>query len=49
MIENFTLDTDANPENMNMLIEGINKNEADIEGLKTNIEGVGSEIGQRGK
>lgn len=46
MINDFTLDTDANPENMNKLIEGINKNEADIEELKTSVEDVGSQIGQ---
>lgn len=46
MIENFTLDTDANPQNMNKLIEGINKNEEDISGLKTSVEGVSSQIGQ---
>lgn len=46
MIENFTLDTDANPENMNMLIAGINKNEEDISALKTSVEDVGSAIGQ---
>lgn len=46
MINDFTLDTDANPENMNKLIEGINKNEEDISGLKTSVEGVSSAIGQ---
>lgn len=46
MIENFTFDTDASPENMNMIIKGINKHEEDISGLKTSVEEVGSAIGQ---
>lgn len=46
MIEDFTLDTDANPQNMNKLIEGINKNEEDISAVKKSVEGVSSQIGQ---
>lgn len=39
MIENFTLDTDANPQNMNMLIKAINDNSSAI-GQKVDKEAV---------
>lgn len=47
MINDFTLDTDANPENMNNIIKNINKNEEDITAVKESVEGLGSQIGQR--
>lgn len=46
MINKFNLETVADPENMNMLIEGINKNEEDITAVKESVEEVGSAIGQ---